>query len=264
MLQNITAVVLTYNSERRLEECLSSLSFCEKILVVDSKSTDKTKEIALAHNVEFMEHYPFVSFKEQYLFAFQYVTTDWIFIVESDEICSPELKTSVLNFFNNSEKAENTEFVGAYIPRSSYFFYKFLKHSDAYPDLLLRLCRKDALYINSSGIHQEFKTDEKTTRLQGNITHYPYTSFQHYVQKLSQYADFGAKEKTEKGQEFSLTKAILHSLWGFFRIYFFKRGFLDGKAGFIIATHHAFYVYMKYIRVGESPETFGLNHKIDK
>ncbi len=260
MLKNITALVLTYNSERRLDEVLQSLSFCENILVVDSISTDRTKEIALSHNAEFVEH-PFVTNAEQYLYAFTLVKTDWIFIIESDEICSLKLKNSVLSFFNNKEIAENHEFSGAYIARKNFFFYDFLKHSDAYPDYLLRLTNKNDIVVDRSGRHQEFKSKGKTTKIDGDIIHYAYTSFYNYMHKLNEYADASAKEKTEQGKKFSLTSTLLHSIWGFIRIYIYKRGFLDGKAGFIMACHHAFYVFLKYVRIGENEKTFGLNHK---
>ncbi len=258
-MKNITALVATYNSERRLDECLASLQFCEKILVVDSYSTDSTEEICKKHNAQFIQN-PFIRLEEQFRFALNYIDTEWVIILDSDEICSPELQNSINNFFKNAEVAKNEEYDGAYIPRRSYYFHKFLNHSDAYPDLLMRLFRKDKLIITSSGVHQVLSTSGKTTQITGDIIHYPYTSFSHYVKKLNAYADYGAKEKTQKGQKFSLSRAIFHALWGFIRIYFVKKGILDGKAGFIMATHHAFYVYMKYIRIGESESTFGLTH----
>lgn len=259
-MKNITALITTFNSERRLDECLSSLSFCEKILVVDSYSTDATEEICKRHKVNFIQN-PFIRLEEQFLFALKHIDTDWVIILDSDEICSSELQNSILAFFNNAERATQNEYDAAYLPRSSYFFHKFLKHSDSYPDYLMRLFRKDMLIITSSGVHQVLSTQGRTTHLKGDIIHYPYTSFKHQMKKLNAYADYGAKEKTAQGQEFSLSRAILHSIWGFLRIYFYKKGFLDGKAGFILATHHAFYVYMKYIRIGENSSTFGLEHE---
>ncbi len=260
-MQNITALVATYNSERSLDECLASLHFCDDILVIDSYSTDSTEEICKKHNARFIQN-PFIRLEEQFLFALEHIESEWVIILDSDEIASEELQKSIFNFFSTTQNgiAKNDHFSGAYMPRRSYFFHQFMKHSDAYPDLLMRLFRKDELIITSSGVHQVLSTKGKTTKISGDIIHYPYSSFSHYVKKLNAYAEYGAKEKTKKGQEFSLSRAIFHAFWGFCRIYFFKKGFLDGKAGFIMATHHAFYVYMKYIRIGENADTFGLTN----
>ncbi len=256
-MKNITALIATYNGENTLDDCLTSLQFCDDILVIDSFSSDATEEICKKYNARFIQN-PFVRLEDQFRVALEQIESEWVIILDQDESVSPELLHSILQFFQTTidGTAQNTSYDGAYVPRRSYFFNKFMKHSDAYPDLLMRLFRKKDLIINSSGVHYELSSKGKTTKISGDIIHYPYTSFQHYVSKLSSYADFGAKEKTQKGQKFSLSKAILHSLWGFIRIYFYKLGFLDGKAGFIMATHHAFYVYMKYIRVGENHSTF--------
>ncbi len=260
-MKNITGLIATYNGEKFLDECLSSLSFCDEIVVIDSYSTDKTEEICKKHNVRFLQN-PFVRLKDQFEFALKHIENDWVVVLDQDEMLTAEAIQSIQNFFNTTADgiAENNNFSGAFVPRRSYFFNQFMKHSDSYPDYLLRLFKKSDLYIKSSGVHHEFNTDGKTTKLSGDIIHYPYTSFSHYVKKLDSYADFGAKEKTGQGKKFSLTTAILHSLWGFLRIYFYKKGFLDGKAGFIMATHHAFYVYMKYIRIGENADTFGTHY----
>ncbi len=259
-MKNITALIATYNGELTLDSCLASLQFCDEIVVIDSFSTDRTEEICKKYNVKFLQN-PFVCVKNQFEVALQHINTEWVITLDQDEMLSEELTRSIEEFFNTSSdgEAKNSEFSGAFVPRRSFFFNKFMEHSDSYPDLLMRVFKKNDLILTSSGAHEELLTNGKTTKLSGDIIHYPYTSFQHYVNKLNSYADFGAKEKTQKGQKFSLSRAIFHALWGFIRIYFVKKGILDGKAGFIMATHHAFYVYMKYIRIGESESTFGLD-----
>ncbi len=256
-MKNITALIATYNGEETLDKCLASLQFCEKIVVVDSFSTDKTEEICKKYNALFLQN-PFVCIKNQFEHGLKYIETEWVISLDQDEMLSDELMQSILEFFQTDIEgvAKNDEFSGTFIPRRSFFFHKFMKHSDAYPDLLLRLFKLSDFYMTSSGPHEELHTRGKTKRLTGDIIHYPYTSFHHYVSKLNNYSDYAAKEKTAQGHEFSLSKALFHALWGFLRIYFFKKGFLDGKAGFIMATHHAFYTYMKYIRIGENDSTW--------
>ncbi len=259
-MKNITALIATYNGELTLDECLSSLSFCEKIVVIDSFSKDKTEEICKKHNVIFLQN-PFVCVKDQFEYALKYIDTEWVITLDQDEMLSDELKKSVHTFFSadmndKNALAKNDTFSGAFVPRRSFFFHKFMKHSDSYPDLLMRLFKLSDFYMTSSGAHEELHSKGKTTRLEGDIIHFPYTSFHHYVSKLNNYSDYAAKEKTAQGKKFSLTNAIFHALWGFLRIYFFKKGFLDGKAGFIMATHHSFYTYMKYIRIGENDKTW--------
>lgn len=243
--KHITGIVLSSTGGTRLlQECLDSLDFCHRIIVVDSYSKDETLAIAKASKAEVYER-AWEGGGPQFQFAFDKISHGWVVILDQDEICSDALKTSILNAVNTDDGK-----AGYYISRCSWYFDRFMKHSGWYPDRLLRLFRIEKMDMRISGAHWSFHPKGKAGFItKGTIIHYPFTGFANHWAKMDSYAQQGADHMRAKGKKPSLLKAILHAHWKFFRIYFLKQGFRDGKAGFINATFGAFYTFSRYVRV---------------
>ena len=241
----ITGVVLTFNGEKWLPRCLKSLSFCDKLLVVDSYSKDSTLDIARAFGAEIYEH-EWRGTAVQYKFAFEHVDTEWIATIDEDEIIPTSLKSEILTFLADADKKGIN---GCYVRRKTWYLDRFMKHSGWYPDYLLRVFRKKSTEIIHSGAHEQFVTSGETAKLKGELLHFTYNSFYDQVRKNNEYAEQGADDMREKGKKYSLINAILHATWRFVRMYFMQMGFLDGRAGFIVASHDAFYTFSKYLRI---------------
>ena len=124
-------------------------------------------------------------------------------------------------------------------------------HSGWYPDHLLRLFKPDAVEIRGTLPHEEIHPRGKTTALSGDIIHYPYRDLAEHLAKINSYTQTAADELAARGVSGSLTKAMSHGVGKFFKQYILKRGFLDGRAGFILAVHAFFYAFHKYIRINE-------------
>ena len=231
----ITGLVLTYNGERLLDRCLASLSFCDKVLVVDSFSTDRTVDMARAAGAEVVQR-TWEGPGPQFRHALSIIDTEWVFSLDQDEICTEELRESVL---------------AAVRARRSWYFDRFMKHSGWYPDYLLRLFRPAKMEVHVSGAHYSFHPKGETGRLRGDILHYPYDSFRQHLDKINSYAQQGADDLRAKGRQGGVAVATAHGLARFLKLYVVKLGFLDGRAGFINAAHGAFYAFLKYIRVRE-------------
>lgn len=242
----LTGLVLTYNGERLLEKCLESMAFCDRLLVVDSCSTDATADIALRYGAELIRR-PWPGALDQFTFAFTHIHSGWVFSLDQDEICSPELRASILNALPGASPT----CCGFYTSRRSWYYDRFMRHSGWYPDRLLRLFRAGGMNVTQSGAHYHFVPKGPTQQLSGDILHYPYANFAQHLDKINSYAQEGALDLQARGRKGGLGRGILHGLGRFVRLYLLKRGFLDGKAGFINAVHGAFYAFMKYVRVGE-------------
>ncbi len=247
MKPGITGLVLTYNGERLLERCLRSLDFCDHILVVDSCSTDATRSIAEAFGpkVRVVER-AWEGPGPQFAFALQQVETEWVFSLDQDEICSIPLRENV-----QRAVGEETRKIGYWIPRRSWYYDRFMKHSGWYPDRLLRLFRSGCMDVHVSGAHYSFHPRGETGKLEGDILHYPYESFRQHLDKVNDYAQKGAEALAAHGRRGGIFLGLAHGLWRFVRIYLLKGGVLDGRAGFINAVHGAFYAFLKYVRVRE-------------
>lgn len=243
MQPTITGIVLTGNSERLLEQCLSSLAFCTKLLVVDSLSKDASVAIAEKHGAKILSR-AWTGIGDQFRFAFEHIDTDWIIILDSDEVCTRKLQTEVKAAINSPNPPD-----GFFMPRRSWYFNRFVMHSGWQPDRLYRLFKNGAVDMRLSGAHQTFHPTATFGNLEGDIIHYPYSSFANHLEKLNDYAERGANDLLAKGRSGGLFKGIGHGLWRFCRLYFLKLGFLDGRAGFILAAHGAFYAFLKYTRM---------------
>lgn len=249
----ITGLVLTYNGERLLDRCLASLSFCDRILVVDSFSTDRTVDMARAAGAEVLQR-TWEGPGPQFCHALSAVDTEWVFSLDQDEICTEQLRRSVqaavcAQARGNGESP--TAKAGYWTSRRSWYFDRFMRHSGWYPDYLLRLFRPGKMTVHVAGAHYSFHPKGATGRLRGDILHYPYNGFRQHLDKINSYAEQGAHDLRARGRKGGVAVATAHGMARFLKLYLFKLGFLDGRAGFINAVHGAFYAFLKYIRVGE-------------
>ncbi len=255
MLRGVTGLVLTYNGERLLGRCLDSLAFCEHILVVDSFSTDATVEIARSKGATVLQN-AWKGPGPQFEYALAQITSHWVLSLDQDEVCSSSLRKAVCEALET-----NANLPGAYyVARKSWYYNRFMKHSGWYPDYLLRLFRPEAMRVHIDGAHYRFLPQTPTARLNGCIVHYPYEHFAQHLEKLNSYAAQGATALEAKGKKGGVVPGVLHGLGRFCKLYLVKRGFLDGRAGFINAVHGALYAFLKYVRVNEGPWGFPYDH----
>ena len=252
----ITGLVLTYNGERLLERCLESLSFCDAVIVVDSFSRDGTEVIARRCGASFVQH-PWTGALPQFEYALGLVETDWVISLDQDEICSDALRESVLATLPEAPSAV----CGYYPPRRSWYYDRFLRHSGWYPDRLLRIFRNGGVHFTQNGAHEHIDPNGETLNIEGDILHYPYKNFCEHLEKINSYAQQGADDLARRGKQGGIVPGLLHGFGRFLRIYLFKKGFLDGRAGFINAAHGAFYAFLKYVRVDEGDWGFPYNHR---
>jgi glycosyltransferase involved in cell wall biosynthesis len=255
MAPRTVGLILTYNGERLLGRCLQSLRFCDEILVVDSLSTDTTAGIAKAAGAKVLVR-RWEGPGPQFRFALEHIramrpAVDWVVSLDQDEWLSDELAASI-----RAAIAADGGHAGFWMPRSSFYFNRFMRHSGWYPDLLLRLFRPDGMEVHVSGAHYSFHPLGPTGRLAGDIVHYPYRNFREHLDKVNSYAQQGADDLRAKGRRGGVLPGLLHGGARFAKLYLLKLGFLDGRAGFINAAHGAFYAFLKYVRA-DGPETWG-------
>ncbi len=248
MSARVTGLVLTKDGEMWLERCLRSLSMCDELLVVDSESTDATRDIAEANGAKVLVR-PWEGPLPQFRYALEQVRTEWIVSLDQDEWLSPELSGDLEDLFRHPERLEGV--AGFYCNRRSFYYDRYLRHCGWYPDRLLRVFNKQRMEVRASGPHYSFHPSMRTGRLHGDIVHRPYSGLHEHVAKMNYYCQEAAKDLRGKGKKSGLGKALAHGLARFFKIYVLRLGFLDGRAGAILALHGFFYAFHKYVRVAE-------------
>lgn len=244
----MTGLVLTKNGEKWLGRCLQSLRMCDHLLVVDSESTDATREIAEANGARVLVR-PWEGPLPQFRYALEQVGTDWVVSLDQDEWLSHELRADIEALLAEPGRLADT--AGLLCNRRSFYYDRYLRHSGWYPDRLLRVFHKGRMEVRASGPHYSFHALGPVGRLSGDIVHHPYADLSEHVAKMNYYCQEAARDLRAKGVRSGLGKALAHGLARFFKIYFLRRGFLDGRAGTILALHGFFYAFHKYARVTE-------------
>lgn len=240
-MSTISAVLIVKNEEHNLPACLESVKWADKIIVVDSGSTDKTAEIAAQYQADFYHHHDWQGFGVQRQRAEAYVTTDWIFVIDADERVTPELKNSIL------ETIKHKDCIGK-VPRLSWCFGRFIRYSGWYPRPVARLYPTGKAGYNDAMVHEKLQNPNQLPEvtLSGDMIHFTYDSIRHYLTKSAQYADEWSEQRFKKGKSTSLLTAFLHGLGTFVRLYLLRRGFLDGKAGLLLALLSGHATFVKY------------------
>ena len=244
-MPRLSVALITYNEEENLPKTLEAVrDIANEIVVVDSHSTDKTREIAQSYGAKVFKE-DWKGFRDQKNSALEKCSGEWILFLDADEVVSKELKKSILEAIKNP-KAE-----GYFLNRKTFYAGKFLEHTWQ-PDWVLRLVEKSANPRWEGGnVHEYLKIDGKTAKLNGFLYHYTYKNIYDHFQKSLKYAKLSAEELHKKGKNFKIHKLLINPFWAFFRQYILKRGFLDGIRGLSVAVSYYFSTFLKYLFLWE-------------
>lgn len=243
----LSVVIITYNEEKNIARCIeAAMPVADEIVVVDSFSTDRTKEICLSYGVKFVEH-PFEGHIQQKNYAITQASYPYVLSLDADEVLSKELQESILTVKNN------WQYDGYYVNRVTNYCGKWIRHGAWYPDRKLRLWYAPKGKWTGINPHDRFEMipEAKLSYLKGDLLHYSYYSIYQHVEQVNKFTEIAAKADVQRGRSLSLFAAIVQSIWKFKRDYIFKLGFLDGYYGFIIAVISAFAAFLKYIKIKE-------------
>lgn len=240
----ISVAIITLNEEAEIAACLESVAWADEVVVLDSQSTDRTVEIARRHTPHvYIE--PWSGQGRHKARAVELTTNEWVFLLDADERCTPELATEM-----RAAAARND--CGAFrIRRKNIYRGQWVKHGGWWPDYVTRLFRKDQARVNNARIHDAVVADGKRSSLKAVILHYSYADVADVLERVSRYARETAKEKIAAGDRGSWLKAFLHSVGAFVRMYIFRAGFLDGGAGLLFAYAQAATAFFRYAIVAE-------------
>lgn len=239
----LSAVVLTRNESKNLGRCLTSLSFCDEIIVVDDNSTDDTLKVAGKFNAKIFKRELKGDFAAQRNFGQSKAKGQWTLFVDADEVVTPELE-------KNIKRALSEDIDGYYLRRRDFFWGRELKFGETRKvrnDGLLRLIKKDSgSWLGN--VHEVFHTAKKTSRLDGFLDHYPHPTLKEFIADINTYSTLRARELYNRGNGTNLLEIIFLPVLKFIYNYFLNMGFLDGAPGFtysFMMSFHSFLVRSK-------------------
>ncbi|NOY39097.1 MAG: glycosyltransferase family 2 protein [Nitrospirae bacterium] len=249
MNNKVSAIIITCNEAGQIERCLKSLSWCDEIIVVDSGSTDGTVDIAkrVADKV-YLEEWKGFGFQKQS--ALDKATCEWVFSIDADEAVTAELSGEILQAVKDDKGT-----AGFYMPRRNLYGSKWLRFGGQYPDLVLRLFRREAGRFTENTLHERVIVKGECGRLRSPIMHYAFKDLSSMIQKLNDYSTLAAEQMFSGGKRVSALAPLIHSISLGVKDYILRLGFLDGREGFNVALLKSLGVYFKYAKLLE------LHHK---
>ena len=243
MATSLSVIVITRNEAGRLRACLDSVAFAGEAVVVDSGSTDGTREIAHSMGARVMATSDWPGFGPQKNRALDLATGDWVLSIDADERVTPALREQI------EAVLADPQFDAYSVNRSSSYCGQFMRHSGWSPDRVVRLFRRGSARFSDDLVHEALQVSGPVGRLEGELLHESFADFEAVLDKLNRYSTAGAHDLDRRGIKGSPGKALGHGLWAFLRTYLFKRGFLDGRLGLALAISNAEGTYYRYVKL---------------
>ncbi|MBY0471129.1 glycosyltransferase family 2 protein [bacterium] len=232
----VSAVIITYNEEKKIESCLKSLSWADEICVIDAKSTDRTKEICLdtskpwSNKIRLVER-PWSGFRDQRNYSIGQAKNDWVLVVDADEECTPELAERVRLMMSRSGGPEKRAYK---VHRREYFMNKPIFHgmwNPSYQDRFFN--RQGVQYVNE--VHEYPVFAQPPGEIHESLLHKSDLTVEKYMEKLNRYTTIEARDRYEKGQRTSLFKLLGAFPAHFLKSMFYYGAYKDGIHGVIIS-----------------------------
>lgn len=247
----ITVCILAKNSALTIGQTLASVRHFPEVVVLDNGSTDSTIEVAKSFpNVRVVETV-FSGFGPLRNEAASHASNDWILALDTDETISPALLKEIETLKLSADTVYS-------MPRDNYYNGKHIKGCGWHPDRVLRLYHREKTRYSDAAVHESVVTDHLQVRhLEAQILHVPFRTTADFLAKMQNYSTLYARQYG-KVRKSSLTKAFFHSLFTFFRCYFFQAGFLLGAEGFIVSLYNSNTVFYKYLKLWEENRCYGV------
>ena len=246
----ITATIITFNEAENIREACASVAWADEILVVDSESTDGTREIAVGCGARVICR-PWPGFAAQKQFAAEAARHEWIFSLDADERVSTELQSRIEKLIG----ADESRLADGYrIARRSFYMGRWIRGGGWYPDYQLRLYRRERGGWRGAHVHESVRMAEgaRVETLGGDILHYSVRDAAHHHRMIGErYAPLAALQMYEAGRRTSPLRIALAAPAAFVRSFLLKGGFRDGLAGLAIARFAAHHAFLKHLLLWE-------------
>jgi len=245
---NISVYIIAFNESEKIRDCINSVLWADEIIVADSNSTDGTTEIAESLGAKVV-HIDFDGYGKLRNEAISHCQGEWIFSLDSDERCTPEVRDEIIEIVNNAE------FDIYRVPRRNFFMGKWIKYSGWYPNFRQpQLFRNGLMSYDLKPVHEGFikQSQKEIGVLKNSIWQFPFKNIEEVIHKANRYSSLGVAKLEDRGKRGSIFLAFIHGIWSFLKHYIFKLGFLDGGAGFVIAFGNFEGTFYRYLKLTES------------
>lgn len=236
--------MLTKNSSRTIKDSLSSLTFVEEVVILDTGSTDETLAIARSFSNTIIYEAPFTGFGDLRNRAAAFAKNDWILALDSDEEISRPLALELQSLALDPGAVYEIDF-------KNFYNGKRIRGCGWDPESHIRLYNRSVARFSDASVHEGVVGHRKVIRLSSSIHHTPYLSISDFLAKMQLYSDlFAAQNRHKKKSSFGT--ALWHAFGAFCKSYLLKRGIFLGSEGFMISSYNAMTAFYKYLKLAEA------------
>jgi glycosyltransferase involved in cell wall biosynthesis len=246
--KTLSIAMIAMNEEANLPRTLESVKWADEIILVDSGSRDRTLEIAHSFAAKTSYH-QFGGHGEQKNVALDRCTSDWILLLDADEVLTPKLQQEIRNLLSGEPKYD-----AYWIPRLNLYFGKWIRHGGFYPDPKLRLFKRGVARLSEGvGPHSTPQFAGPKGTLRSDMLHYAYPTMAIYLEHMDRYSSEIAQLLHQRGKDSRslpafIVNTVLNPIATFLYNYIFRLGFLDGREGLILHINHSVYIHWKFIK----------------
>lgn len=242
----VSVVIIAKNEEKRLEDCLKSVSWAAEIVVLDDMSTDKTVEIARRYTDRIFQRAMDIEGRQRN-FAYEKATQPWVLSLDADERVTPELAASIRGACTQA----NGTFVCYSIPIKTFIGNCWIRGAGYYPAPKTRLFRKGKFKYEEARVHPRAIYEGACGRLEGDILHYSCANLEQWIGKFNRETTLEAEKWVKDGRKVTLFSSLRKTCDRFLKYYFLKKGWQDGFMGYLMSVFHGLYQLLTYAKYRE-------------
>lgn len=243
----ITAVILAKNEEKNISRAITSVKFCDEILIIDDYSNDNTAKIAKDMGASIYKRSLETDFSRQRNFGLTKSRGEWVLFVDADEVVSSELQAEIEKTIKSKKEKEPYY----YIKRRDFWWGRELKFGEVLPARkkgFIRLVKKNSGNWSGS-VHEVFKPSVSADgKLKHFLNHYPHPLIGEFLREINFYSSLRAQELHRQKKSITLVEILLFPIGKFIQNFFLRLGLLDGPPGFaysFLMSFHSFLVRAK-------------------
>tara|TARA_B100000029_G_scaffold451213_1_gene475624 strand:- start:27060 stop:27836 length:777 start_codon:yes stop_codon:yes gene_type:complete len=240
----LSVVVITYNEEKKLPQCLEPVSWADEIIVVDSFSTDQTVKIAKTYTQKVYQR-TWSGFADQRNFGMKKAVGDWVLFLDADEYVSVNLRKRIRNI---SQSEENVN--GYKIHRLEHFLGFPIRYGTLNPSYQPRLLRKDKGYwTGGAHAHIELQDGGELGIIEEELFHDSHNTLFDFISRINHYTSVDSEERILAGQRIGKFRIVFSPLGMAWKCYVVKKGYKDGFVGLIFSLCMGIYSFLRLVKV---------------
>ena len=251
----ISVSIIVRDEERDLPGAVESVPFAKEIVVVDSGSVDRTREVArLLDRPErpvLLFERAWTGHVDQKNFALEQAREEWILCLDADERVGSALRSEIDRLFADGRGAAGPRADGYTVGRRTFYLGRWMDGNGWYPDRKLRLVRRGRARWRGTDPHDRLEVDGAVERLEGDLDHLSYRDLSDHLRKLDLFTDISARGKLGRPPRWPALRMLVHPPARFIKMYLLRRGWRDGVPGVIAAGMGALYAFLKYAKLWE-------------